>query len=78
MEVFLVNNVNDILKNKKQEEIDPEKVHQKPSKSSVGLMKAISDIVWKEDGKKFTNLVSKRELSERLIHSRITDIRIER
>jgi hypothetical protein len=34
----VVNSVNAILKNKKQMEINPDKVHQKLSRSPVGLM----------------------------------------
>jgi len=70
--------VNIILKEKNQKEIRKEDVIQKLSNPTIGLMKAVADVIWNVDQCKFSNLVSKVDLAKKLIEPRIAEIRRER
>lgn len=74
----VINTVNTMLKEKNQKEIKTEDVIPKLSNPSIGLMKAISDVVWNVNESKFSDLVSKVDLAKKLIEPRITEIRTER
>jgi hypothetical protein len=74
----VIDTVNMILKEKDQKEIRKEDVIQKLSNPSIGLMKAISDVVWNVNESKFSDLVSKVDLAKKLIEPRIAEIRTER
>ena len=74
----VINNVNTMLRDKMNREVRKEEVVQKLSNSSIGLMKALSDVVWRENQKKFTDIISKVELAHRLIEPRTIEIRKER
>jgi len=70
--------VNIILKEKNQKEIRKEDVIQKLSNPTIGLMKAVADVIWNVDQCKFSDLVSKVDLAKKLIEPRIAEIRRER
>jgi hypothetical protein len=70
--------VNTILKEKNQKVIRKEDVIQKMSNPTVGLMKAVSDVVWNVNQYMFGDLVSKVDLAKKLIESRLAEIRRER
>ena len=74
----VIDTVNTMLKEKNQKEIKKEEVIQKLSNPSIGLMKAVSDVVWDVNESKLSDLVSKVDLAKKLIEPRIAEIRIER
>ena len=70
--------LNTMLREKNQKEIKKEEVIQKLSNPSIGLMKAISDVIWNMNETNFGDLFSKVVLAKKLIEPRIAEIRRER
>ena len=70
----VINTVNTMLREKNQKEIRKEDVIQKLSVQSIGIMKAISDVVWNMNEIKFGDLVSKVNLAKKLIEPILADI----
>jgi hypothetical protein len=74
----VINNMNDILKSKGYKPISQKVTSNLLNTSNKVLMNIISGIVYKENGVKLKDILSKRELAERLIRERSMEIEKER
>jgi hypothetical protein len=70
--------VNYILSEKCLKIIKKEELEEKMSNPNIFLRKAISDLIYKENGKALNDIISNKELGRLLIQSRIEKIKMER